>query len=161
VPVIAVKPDAKVCVAENESAKIADERLYARSDRSRIEVRPVLPPFTATEEPEDFGRVSMANLAEGRLQRDLRFGSRQTSGRVNIDDATPLDAQVVDVDLRRDVDSPVSRFEGGVAVRQVERECEILTEGDLLTLAEQVSGRGPLRVNRTWQPPRVYQRLAF
>src|SRR5262249_23227212 len=78
VPVIAVKPDAQVCVAENESAKIADERLYARSDRSRIEVRAVLPPFTATEEPEDFGRVSKPNLAECSLQRDLRFSSRQT-----------------------------------------------------------------------------------
>src|SRR5262249_34953733 len=76
VSVIAKKPDPQVGVAENESAEIADERLYARSDRSRIEVRAVLA-FAATpmQEPEHPGRVADANLAEDCLQRDVGVGS--------------------------------------------------------------------------------------
>src|SRR5262245_34861231 len=98
VSVIAEKPDSQIGVAEDEAAEIADERLHARSDRSRIEVRAVMACASApAKEAEHSGSVAKTDLAEEGLQRDVRVGPRIAPGGINIDDATSLGAQVIDV----------------------------------------------------------------
>ena len=97
--------DGAIGVAENEAAEVAGERLRASPDGDEVVVGT---------------QVGDLALHEVFLEGEPGPAARRALAHIGADHAELLHVQVVDVEDRRQLDTPVDRLEGGVAVEQVE-----------------------------------------
>src|SRR4030095_9806500 len=134
---IAEEPCTQIDIVKDEAAKIADERLNAGTNRSRVEVRALAALAVASAQKRNSrGVVAEPNLGERVLQGDVSVQSVGPASRIDVDDAILLSVEVIDVEVRRYVNSPVDRLEGGVPVKELERHREVLSEEGLCSSAE-------------------------
>ena len=126
----AEEPDAPVDVREQEAAEVGVERLGAGPDRDEVVVGPQVGELVLDErllKCPDFSRPR-------RPLEHVGAGLRQLAER-----------EVADAQGRGQLDPPVDRLEGGVAVEQVEREREEIEREETVGPAEEVPRERALR----------------
>src|SRR5260370_12678604 len=81
---------------------------------------------------------------------------------VDVDDAVFLRVEVIDIDLGSELDAPVDGAEGGVPVKQIEREGKILAHEILAEASEELAAVGALRAEAAGdrKAARVEERVA-
>jgi len=57
---------------------------------------------------------------------------------INVDHSGLLRSQIVDVELRSEPQLPIHWFEAGAAVKQIDAQAEILPDGPLHAIAEEI-----------------------
>ena len=119
--------DGAVRVAENEAAKVAHERLRTDPRGKEVVIR---------------AGVGELALQEPFLQGKIVAAAGKPVIHVRADDAQFRDGQVIDVENGLQVDSPVRRLEGRVAVRKVHAEPEELRIEELVPVADEVRLEG-------------------
>ena len=110
--------------ANKKPAEIAVERLGAGPDRDEIVVGP---------------KVGQLGLEERFLKRPEFAGSRRPLEHIRAGLRQLAEREVADAQGRRQLDPPVDRLEGGVAVEQVEREREEIEREEAVGPAEEVA----------------------
>ncbi len=112
-----------VDVLENEAAEIAQKRLRADADRSEIVGR---------------ARVGHFHFGEPFLQSPPRAKPRRAVVHVGVDDRQLFHVEVIEVEHRRELQSPIDRLERRIAVEQIERQNEIVRREELVRIAEEI-----------------------
>src|SRR6185436_7793831 len=108
-------------IVEDESAKIAVERLNSRARGYEI--------VLAAEVPE-------ARLKERFLHAGVLIVARGPLTDVNVDDAVLLRAQIIEIERGGKAHLPVDRTESRVATKKSRRESHVLRDGELPEVAE-------------------------
>src|SRR5437867_3073143 len=162
--VIAEEPDSQVNVTEDEPSEIADEGLDARANGGRIEIGTfTLSAAAPAQERQKSGCISQPNLGKRILEGNIAVGSRVAAAYINVDDTVFLSVEIIEVEVRRYVDSIVDWLKSRVSVTVVQRETNVLPEKELTASAEEFGAVGILTadVTRNRQTPRVDKSLAF
>src|SRR5512143_2008267 len=158
------QPRAKIKIIENEATKIAVELLYTSPQKCRVVERAlsILASLSA-QERQPLCRMAQFHFAEQLLKPDLAVRSARLPANVDVDYSIFLGVQIVDVEVGRKPKPPVDRLEHRVAIEELDREGEILTEELVGSAPKELGAVGPRAGDVAWkrQPSRDEQSVAF
>ena len=121
VVVVPENPDAEICVVENETAKIAHERLHADAHRNEIVI---------------IREIAQVDFAERFLQRPEFLFARRAFLRIRIHDVVLCNVDVVVIVNAEEPQRPIDRLKCRLAFEKIDPDREIVRPEVLIAQAE-------------------------
>ena len=124
----AEKAEAKIVVGEDKATKVGNEGLYSGTHGNEIVVCVYVPQF---------------HFAKCLFQRDMCIGAVGASSDVDVHDAILAGIEIVwNAEGWRDLNRPIARLEGCVAVEKFKAELNSFAYRQLFRLAEELAAAG-------------------